>query len=123
MNVGVHKTVALVLALTKLHNYCIDADDNSDLTSTATNEWQTEVNGGVPLVATGDQSSSHDVIPEQLLDGGNHFVDIGGVTGRYNMLQRYNYISKNAGVPLPRDRLHSYIASIGVTRPATLLMR
>jgi hypothetical protein len=71
MNVGVYKTVALVLALAKLHNYCIDADDNSDLTFTATDEWQTEVNGGVPLVATGDQSSIHDVIPAQLLDGGN----------------------------------------------------
>jgi hypothetical protein len=65
MKVGVHKTVALVLVLTKLHNnYCIDAEDNSDLSSTATDEWQTEVNGGVPLVATRDLSSSHDVIPE-----------------------------------------------------------
>jgi hypothetical protein len=64
MNVGVHKNfVALVLVLAKLHNYCIDADDNSDPTSTASDEWQTEVrNSGVPLVATGDQSSSHDVI-------------------------------------------------------------
>jgi len=60
MNVTVHKTVALVLALAKLHNYCIDAEDgNSDLTHTASDEWLTEVNGGVPLVATGDPSSSH----------------------------------------------------------------
>ena len=31
MNVAVHKSVALVLALTKLHNYCIDADGRSVL--------------------------------------------------------------------------------------------
>jgi hypothetical protein len=31
MNVAVHKTVALVLALTKRHNYCIDADKQSFL--------------------------------------------------------------------------------------------
>ena len=125
MNVTVHKTVALVLALAKLHNYCIDAEDgNSDLTHTASDEWLTEVNGGVPLVATGDPSSSHnDVVPEQLLDGGNHFDDIGGVTGRYNRQRRYNYVSENAGVSLPRDQLHSYIASIGVTRPTPLPAR
>ncbi|KAI2501607.1 DDE superfamily endonuclease [Fragilaria crotonensis] len=123
MNVTIQKTVALVMALAKLHNYCIDADDGtSDLTSTANDEWHTEVNGAVPLVAPGD--SRHDLIPEQLLDGGNHFDDLGGHTGRYNMQRRYNYISEQTdGVALPRDRLHSYIESIGVTRPTPLRRR
>ena len=83
-------------------------------------------NGAVPLVARiGDSQeySGHDVVPEQLLDGGNHFDNIGGVNGRYNRQQRYNTISENAGVALPRDRLHSYVATIGVTRPTLLPLR
>jgi hypothetical protein len=122
MNVTIQKTVALVMALAKLHNYCIDADKGTfDLTSTANDEWHTEVNGAVPLVAAGD--SRQDLIPDQLLDGGNHFDDVGGYAGRYNMQRRYNYISETDGVALPRDRLHSCIASIGVTRPTPLCRR
>jgi hypothetical protein len=86
MNITVHKTIALVLALAKILNYCIDAEDgNSDLTQTTSDEWLTEVNGCVPSETTWDQSSSHqDVMPEQLLDGSYHFDNIGGVTGLYN---------------------------------------
>ena len=36
--------------------------------------------------------------PRQLLEGGHHFDDIGGITGRYNRQQRYNYICENKGV-------------------------
>ena len=50
MNVSVRKTVALVLALAKLHNYCIDADVCAVLPSTAPDAWEMEVNGAVPLV-------------------------------------------------------------------------
>jgi hypothetical protein len=31
MNMSIKKTITLVLALAKLHNYCIDQSDNSDL--------------------------------------------------------------------------------------------
>jgi hypothetical protein len=55
MNVAVHKTVALVLALSKLHNYCIDADKCpfcDTAFSTAADEWRNEASGAVPLVET-----------------------------------------------------------------------
>ena len=60
MNFTMWKTVALVLVLTELHNYCIvDAKDgNSDLTHTASDEWLTDVYGGVPLVAIEDPPSA-----------------------------------------------------------------
>jgi hypothetical protein len=123
VNITIQKTVALVIALAKLHNFCIDADDgNSDLASTANDEWNTELNGGVPMVdivLQGD-SSEDAIIPEQLLDVGHHNDDIGGSIGRYNRQRRYNNISDNSGVPLPRDRLHSYIETIGMTRPTPL---
>ena len=82
LNVTVQKTVALVDALAKLHNYCIDTDGNSDLTSTAQDERQNEVNGAIPLVTTRQQdsqsSSGNEVIPEQLMHVGHHFDDVGG---------------------------------------------
>jgi hypothetical protein len=119
MNVTVQKTVALVLALARLHNYCIDADEsNCDVPySTAVDEWRNEVNRAVPLVETPHSESTRGAVtPRQLLDGGHHFDDI-GVTGRYNRQRRYNYTSEVAGIQLPRDRLHAFVDSIGLTRP------
>jgi hypothetical protein len=118
MNVSIRKTVALVLALSKLHNYCIDQNDSSDLMYIASDEWQHEVNGAVPLFTVRDSSrGNNDVVPEQFMDGGHHFDDIGGMGGRYNRQRRYNYISRVEGSPLPRERLHSHIECIGLTRP------
>ena len=111
------KGVALVVALAKLHNYCIDCDDTVT-PSTASDEWRSEVNGAIPLVTTTE--AQHDLnsgrTPRQLLDGGNHFDDIGS-NGRYNRQRRYNYMSESVGIPLPRDYLHSFVASVGLTRP------
>lgn len=121
MNVAVHKTVALVLALAKLHNYCVDAHESAyceTAFSTAADEWRNEASGAVPLVETQQHSEfgTSAVTPRQLLDGGHHFDDI-GLSGRYNRQRRYNYISDTAGIALPRDRLHSFVADTGVTRP------
>jgi hypothetical protein len=106
----------LVLALAKLHNYCIDAqDDSRNVLLTASNEWVTEINGGVPLVpVAADFQSGNDVVPGQLLHGGYHFDNIGGAVGPRKRQQRYEYNSEADGVPLPREALHSYIESIGV---------
>jgi hypothetical protein len=117
VNVSIKKSVALVIALAKLHNYCIDCDDTVT-PSTASDEWRSEINGAIPLVTT--LEAHHDLnsgrTPRQLLDGGNHFDDIGS-NGRYNRQRRYNYMSESVGIPLPRDYLHSFVASVGLTRP------
>jgi hypothetical protein len=65
-NVTIQETVALVLSLAKLHNFCINADDGNSDTYTAIDEWLNELNGAVPLVATTqDLHVRHDeVIPE-----------------------------------------------------------
>jgi DDE superfamily endonuclease len=119
VNVTVAKTVALVLALAKLHNYCLDEDHHvtPDLSYLPNDEWNMEMNGGVPLVTV-----THDggVTPQQLLNGGNHFDDLGGIPGQYNRQRRYNYMSERNRVPMPRDQLHSYIVSRGLTRPTPL---
>jgi hypothetical protein len=115
MNVSVRKAVALVLALAKLHNYCIDPYDCVVLPSTAPDAWEMEVNGAVTLVKV----DGSDVAIQQLIDGGNHFDDI-GYHRRHNRQLRYNYMSENEGQPLPRDQLHSMVASAGLTRPALI---
>jgi DDE superfamily endonuclease len=124
-NVTLRKTVALVLALAKLHNFCINFDDIQVLSQTPTDEWQNEIQGAIPLVPMQNAGvSQQDVVPEQLLGGGNHFNDIGGVNARYNRQRRYNYwIERNEGMMLPRDQMHSFVASVGLTRPTPLPTR
>ncbi len=116
MNATVKKIVALVLALVRLHNYCINNDvSHCDVSySSAADKWQNEVNAAVPLVKTQLEKSSRDVIPRQLLDCGHHFDDV-GMNGCYNRQQQYNYVSQTGGIVLPLDRLHSFVASTGLT--------
>ena len=88
MNVAVHKTVALVLALAELHNYCIDAEELpycDTAFNSAADEWQSEESGAIPLVETQQYSElgTSSVTSPQLLDGGHHFDDI-GMNSRYN---------------------------------------
>ena len=107
-----------------MHNYCIDSDDTVVLSRTASDEWQHEMQGAVPTVATDPSDSNGGIAPRQLLDGGNHFDDI-GLSGRYNRQRRgYNYISENEGTPLPQDRQHDFlVASAGLTRPSLVTRR
>ena len=69
------------------------------------------------MEATDHYDSNGGMTPHQLLDGGNHFDDI-GISARYNRQRRYNYLSAIEGTPLPRDRLHDLVASVGLTRPS-----
>ena len=119
VNIRIEKTVALVVALAKLHNFCINAKDKDIAARTANDEWASEINGAVPLVPvegsdTSDLNQS-DVVPEQLLHGGEHFDDIGHA-GRRRRQRHYEFATNT---PLPREQLHSYISTMGYTRPRT----
>ncbi len=85
MSVSVKKTVALVCALGKLHNFCIDNESDNVPMPTPADEWEIEMDDGVPLVPAPGAQSTRDVVPDQLLDGGDHFDDL-GYRGRYNRL-------------------------------------
>ena len=56
------------------------------------------------------------VVPDQLLDGGHHFDDI-GERGRRIRWRRYNSLSTQSRVPLPRERMHELVCDAGLTRP------
>jgi hypothetical protein len=44
VNITIEKTVALVIALAKLHNYFINGNDNGISANTASDDWISEVN-------------------------------------------------------------------------------
>ena len=75
MNVSVQKTVALVCALAKLHNFCIDEDGTDVPSATEHDEWTGEMTGAIRLVESEEHTGA--MVPEQLLHAGEHFDDIG----------------------------------------------
>ena len=114
--VSLRKTTALVMALGKLHNFCIDRTDTNILPSTEGDELDllSRDTGSIPLEATnGNEGGSTDdnLIPRQLIGGGDHFEDIprGVREVRRRMYQ---------DVRLPRERLaEDYVRENNYQRP------
>lgn len=75
MNVSILQKVCCIII-------CIDANDNVVLSSTASDKWQCEIHGAVPMVPTDHSDSKEGNTPCLLLDGGNQFDDI-GISGSY----------------------------------------
>ncbi len=67
------KAVALVLALAKLHNFCINERQSIEA-ATARDTSHIEQVGGVPLVALDQEENIF--VPWQLLGAGEHFEGI-----------------------------------------------
>ena len=79
--ITLRKTTAMVLALAKIHNYCIEQKDTNILPMTAADELRLMSNemGSVSLddTATVDNVSGEGrSIPRQLLGAGEHFEDV-----------------------------------------------
>jgi DDE superfamily endonuclease len=111
LNVTIQKTSALVVALAKLHNYCIDSGGGQALGNIPMVEWRNEVNGVILLVVNESNAS---VIPQQLLGGGAHFDDIGNRQRRY---------AAPDGMVIPREKLYAVVSNGGLVRLALLLRR
>ena len=117
MQVSIKKTIALVIALFKLHNFCIDEHDLVPPVG-AVDELRTEMRGGVPLETTPTLTSNgrRVLLPRQLMDGGFHFDD---VDQGYRRNRRRQYRSQAHALhrQLPRDFLHDVVAEANLTRP------
>jgi hypothetical protein len=95
------KTTSLVLALAKIHNFCIDQDDTSILQSASVDElrFALQTNGSVPLEHLDvDIADDNTTVPRQLIDGGEHIDDLPSDIWQ---LSRRRYL----GVQLPRELL------------------
>jgi hypothetical protein len=77
-NISIAKTITLVLAVAKLHNYCIDAADEVVANPLLQDELHLSTNksGSVPLVPNADAAEllgREVTTPEDLIGGGEHF--------------------------------------------------
>jgi hypothetical protein len=111
LNITIAKTTAMVVALAKLHNYCIDAKDEAGnlIGSDALN---ISMVGAVPLEPSDDAGVS---LPMGLMNGGDHFDDMDRNVRRRR--EREHGRENGIIVNLPRETLHLLIETKGLTRP------
>ena len=102
----VTKSIALVCALAKLHNFCIDESDAVPVLL-AQDCLQLEGRGLVPMIPLDEM---HQSVPEQLIGGGAHFDDYPRNLRRAIARQYENGI-------LPREKLREHVDTLGYTRP------
>ena len=98
------RSIALVNALAKLHNFCIDQRDNP-LTSNPEDQHSliTNPNGYVPL----EENEKCDItLQVQIIGGGHHFQDIDRRLHQNQTLREF-----------PRQSLHDNVASSHLVRP------
>lgn len=108
--ITIKRTVAMVNALAKLHNFCIDEKEADvpalpprDLVRVMTNE-----RGFLPM-----EESGPPLPPRQLLDGGDHFDDF-----HWDVRRPPRRGNKNVVVVLPRDVLLEHIIDSHMVRPS-----
>lgn len=105
--ITVKKSVALVFALAKIHNYCIDEQQPVELPS-AQDTSNIEQEGGVPLVP--HENDATVLVPGQLVGGGEHFEGFDR-NERRRLQRRFNNIE------LPRERLLGIVLDRDLQRP------
>jgi DDE superfamily endonuclease len=112
------KTVALVMCLGKLHNYCIDERDTSISPLIATDEATLELGGAVPLQPYDSRTSEGQLtnqlpLPMQLMGGGNHFKDLPRSARR--RIERQ--LQKQFDAMLPREKMLLVVEHKQLQRP------
>jgi DDE superfamily endonuclease len=138
-NVSIRRVIALVNALAKLHNFCIDelqpqqqhevdmallatgGNGDHDLTEATTTAALDDFNlmanhgdGYIPLVQDPASAQPHAALPMDLLDGGHHF------DGVPRDVRRQRSDVDGTGL-LPRALLHEQVVQSHRVRPATNL--
>ena len=110
---SIPKIIALVNALSKLHNFCIDEKDGNDNNKipehlNADNQhMMNDSEGYVPMELNEVHGT---LLPSALMDGGHHFADIPRHIRRQH--ERQHNISE-----LPWQRLLKQVIDSHLTRP------
>ena len=116
--VSVKKTIALVNALAKLHNFCINEMDGDCAGSTADEplvedvvNMESDENGFVPLVHNSEIEDVDIAVDTQddLVGGGEHFDDVPRECRRNNNINEQDM--------LPRAKLCMHVANRHAVRP------
>ena len=113
------KTIALVNALAKLHNFCINEMDGDHAGSTADEplvedvaNMESDENGFVPLVCNNEIEDVLDIAvdtPDDLVGGGEHLDDVPRECRRNNNRKEQDM--------LPQAKLCIHVVNLHAVRP------
>ena len=112
-NFSIPKIIALVNALAKLHNFCInEKEGDADVLLNVDEEYvMTNTGGYIEMVS--DDRTQHDIpIPAAIMDCGHHFQDVPRTYWRL-----WNNRSNNPDVELPRKEMHDKVVNLHACRP------
>jgi hypothetical protein len=106
--ITIKKTVAMVNALAKLHNFCIDRVDNAsdDLLS---EDMSNLMNSELGYVSLENVDGNEVDLPVQLMNGGHHFDDVPEAQRRHRGV--------GIDLSLPRTQLLYKVANSNMHRP------
>jgi hypothetical protein len=121
-NIGMKRTTALVMCLSRLHNFCIDSRlGNASAVHEAPvpvvlvppalllDEDEVSIAGGLLMPSRAGQNQT---VPEALLNGGEHFDDVDR-----QHLRAAERVAARDGEVLPRDLLHDLVVAKGLVCP------
>ena len=109
---SIPRIIALVNALAKLHNFCIDEKDGTQIPEQLNGDhlhMMNDCNGFVPMEPSADDQEVF-LVPAALMNGGHHFIDVPRNIRRQQMRQNSNEL-------LPRQRLLQQVIDSHMTRP------
>ena len=76
IGITIQKTIALVSTLARLHNFCIDYDDDTSVPQTLGQDAANMLSNANGYVELEEDMEANGPTPRPLLDGGNHFDDV-----------------------------------------------
>lgn len=112
VNTPMKRIISSVIAMAKLHNYLIDCDEEVP-EQTATDVFESEMNGAVPLEAMPDAVDEVVGTPTQLNGVGHHLDDI-TPERRRRTIRRFQRMAE----VLPRNQMYNYVTESNLRRPA-----
>ena len=128
-NISISRTISLVHALAKLHNFCINERLGSDCNNVTTNDMVPDSlekdNDNLMMQSEGyvtmDADDNHGIlVPRGLMNGGHHFDDMPRALRRTT--ESYDG-AKTHGAKTQRELLRNKVINSHMTRPTKRLVR
>ena len=112
-SIGIKKTCNMVVALSRLHNFCTDRNCPNDVPLEADTAFAA-VNSGIEL----NETAANNFEPAGLLHGGEHLEDVGRNILRQHQRSVRRHLRADASTPiLPQQRLHDLVVNKALLRP------
>jgi hypothetical protein len=122
--ITIKKVIALVNAMAKLHNFCIDQvdgreeggnDQEMDEPTPQDRFHIMESTIGFVELEQNEEGNSNLVVPRELLESGHHFDEV----PRHQRMYRRGEEGQLADKLLPREKLHDKVVDSHKVRPST----